>query len=455
MALSLVTMRAAAQEPEYVAIKAGRVITVAGEEFAPGVIVIEDGKITAVGSGLEFPKTAEVIEAPRQTVMPGLIHARTRYGLRSFERRGVHGDRSASEEVYLEAVPFDELLRAGFTTVCFVPTGKGIPGMSSVYRTAGPDEKRQVDEAAYLHVETDKKSVLRDALKKAKEEIEKVEKAREEWEQKQKEKAESSAEEGPDEQEKDDEPEENGDEEGDGDDDNGDGSASVDDEDGDDDTDEAGDDSESGDDKKAEAPNEEGFKPPPIDEKYQPLVDLLRGEEDARMMVRLSSASDLLHLEDVLEPYDDLTPVLYLATRTSTDYHYVLDKFAKREAQVVIRPRIHHLPQTTVRYNLVEALAEAGCRVSVVPRYDTRIELERVRTHLAGLVRAGLDKQQVYKMLTLHPAQVLGLADRCGSIEKKRRADLVFFDGDPLDPHATVQRVMIFGKTVYEQDEEK
>ena len=133
---------ATAQEPEYVAVKAGRVITVSGEEFAPGVIVIEDGKITAVGSGLEFPAAAEVIDAPRLTVMPGLIHPRSRYGLPEFKRSGVHGDRTAAGEVYVDTIPFDELLHEGFTTVCFVPTGSDIPGMASVYRTAGDEESR-------------------------------------------------------------------------------------------------------------------------------------------------------------------------------------------------------------------------------------------------------------------------------------------------------------------------
>jgi len=439
---------AAAQEAEYVAVKAGRVITVSGEEFAPGVIVIEDGKITAVGSGLEYPGLAEVIEAPRLTVMPGLIHPRSRYGLPDFSRSGVHGDQTAADEVYPDTIPFDELLHEGFTTVCFVPTGSDIPGMASVYRTAGDDESRLVDKSAYLHVNTTKKSVLRDALKKAKEEIEKVEKARKEWEEKQKKKKEEAAKQEP-KPEPEPKPEDKKDEKKDG------SSVRGADGDGDGDGEKKDGEKKPADGEAKPEDKDDEFKPPPIDPKYQPLVDLIEKKEGARLMVMLEEASGLLHLDDVLEAYEDLRCTLYLSTSRSTDYNYVVEKLGERKARVVLRPWLHYLPQTTFRYNLIDKLTEAGCEVSLVPRFDQRIDLMQLRGQLAELVRAGLKKEDAYKMLTLHPARVLGLEKRLGTIEKDREADLVFFDGDPLDPHTTVRRVMILGKTVYNADEDE
>ena len=68
---------------ELVVIKAGRVITVSGEEFAPGIVVIEDGTVSAVGSGIEYPLSAKVIDARHETVMPGFVNARSRFGLPS------------------------------------------------------------------------------------------------------------------------------------------------------------------------------------------------------------------------------------------------------------------------------------------------------------------------------------------------------------------------------------
>ena len=75
---------------------------------------------------------------------------------------------------------FTPFLQAGFTAVGYYPTGSGIPGPSMVYRVAGPDDLRKIG-AGYLRVSmassSDKKT-LRDAVKKARQEIEKVEKAR-------------------------------------------------------------------------------------------------------------------------------------------------------------------------------------------------------------------------------------------------------------------------------------
>lgn len=437
---------------EYVAIKAGRVITVAGEEFSPGTVVIEDGKISAVGGAkLEFPPEAKVIEAPDETVMPGLILSRSRFGLTNYKRSGVHGDLKASGDVYLSQIDFDPLLEAGFTTVCYIPAGSDIPGVASVYRTAGPEESRKVTDSAYLLVGGGKDpagKTLRAALKKAKEEIEKVEKARKEWEKKQEAKR---KEKGKKDTEGDKPEEEKEEQEGD---DNGDGKRyGSGDDNGDDNGDEAKDKKKPSDKEKKE--EEEKFKPPPIDPKYQPLVDMIQKKEGARMMVQLSRASDLHHLDAALEPYDELPYSLYLLGRRQTDYHHVVDLLGERKAHVVLQPRIHHLPQTTIRYNLADKLTDAGCNVAVIPPYDSRAEFLRLRQRLAELIRAGLSREAAMKSLTLSAAESIGLGDRLGSIEKDKDADLTFFDGDPLDPFAEVTRVMILGEIVWTAEDRR
>lgn len=419
-----------------VVIKAGRVITVSGEEFAPGIVVIEDGRITGVGSGIEYPKSARVIRAPRETVMPGFIHPRTRHGLRGYNRSGVHGDWNASSEVYLSQMDFDDLLAAGYTSVCFMPDGRDVAGVASVYRTAGADEVRKLSENAYLRISPEwgakGKESLRGALKKAKEEIEKVEKARQEWEKKQKEKAEKEkAKEG--EEEKEEEKKEKSE-------------------------------SEPAAEPTAKLPpdqlpaaeekKEEKFEPPAIDPKYQPLVDLIQHKDGSQMLVELEKASDLHHLDDVLELYEDLRYVLYLATAQSSDYHYITEELGKRTAKLAIRPWLHLLPHTTTRYNLIDDLSEAGAEVSTVPWADQRDEYHDVRLRLAELIRSGLSREAALKSLTLHPANLLGLGKRLGSIEKEKEADLVFLSGDPFAPGTEVRRVMILGEMVWEAKQE-
>ncbi|MCH7705100.1 MAG: amidohydrolase family protein [Planctomycetes bacterium] len=427
-----------------VVVKARRVITVSGEEFSPGTIVIEAGKIKAVGGDIEYEPSAKVIRASHETVMPGFVLPRTRYGLTGYQRSGVHGDQRAETDVYLSELNLTDLVEAGYTVVCYVPSGSGIPGSATAYRTAGPDDARLLAPSAYLDVVVNlgakEKDTLRKALKKAKEEIEKVEQARKEWDEAQKKKAEEAEKKG----EKNGEgetPEDDGNENG-GEEDGKVGRGA----DGDNDNDNGSDEPTDGEDA---TPAEEEFEPPEIDPKHQPLVDLIQKEEGALMMVRLRRASDLHHLDDVLKPYDDLAYVVHLTAGRATDFHHVVDSLGERNARVVLSPYINLMPQTTFRYNLMARLAAAGCETSVLPRFDSRIEYRRVRERLSDLVRAGLDRAEAVKSLTLHPARAVGLGDRLGSIEEGKDADLVFLDGDPLDPHARVTRVMILGEIVW------
>ena len=476
--VALGAARVNASGEEFTVIKAGRVITVSGEEFAPGIIVLEGEKISAVGKGIEYPPSAKVIDAGGETVMPGFVLPRSRHGLAEYSRSGVQGDQVAAAEVYPAQMDFSDLLEAGYTTVAFIPNGTDIPGSASVFHTGGPSESQKLAEAAYLQVAPEwggkGKENLRAAFKKAKEEIEKVEKARKEWEEKQKAKKEKPKEEKPKEGEekKDEKKEEKKDgkisadnvpqrpltlpspPEG----ERGNGAGSEDGEESAEAERTVGAEKGKGgageqpaakiEALKLDEPKEEKFEPPAIDQKYQPLVDLIQKKDGARMMVQLAKASDLLHFDDVIAPYEGVAYSLYLATAMSTDYNYVVKQLGERKARIVLRPWIHRLPQTTFRYNLAADLVDHGCEVSVTPHEGTREEYMRLRERLAELVRAGLPRKAAIESLTINPARVLGLEKRLGGIEKGKDADLIFLNGDPLDPQAKVARVMIGGRFV-------
>mgnify|MGYP001600274315 CR=1 FL=1 len=445
--LAIGAARASAGGEDFTVIKAGRVITVSGEEFSPGIIVLEGDKISAVGKGIEYPPSAKVIDAVGETVMPGFILPRSRHGLDDYSRSGIQGDQIAASEVYLLRMDFSDLLEAGYTTVALIPKGSDIPGSASAFRTGGADDSRKLADAAYLQVVPEwngkGKENLRAAFKKAKEEIEKADKARKEWEEKQKAKKEKPRDEKPKEgEEKKDEKKE----------DKKEGKKSS------ADGDEAGATArEAGaaeqptakaEPIKFDEPKEGKFAPPAIDPKYQPLVDLIQKKDGARMMVQLTKAADLLHFDDAMTPYEGVAYSLYLATAMQTDYNYVVKQLGERKARVVLRPWIHRLPQTAFRYNFAADLVNHGCEISVIPHDGTRDEYMRLRERLAELVRSGLARKAAIESLTINPARVLGLEKKLGGIEKGKDADLIFLNGDPLDPQAKVMRVMILGKFV-------
>ncbi|MCP4455049.1 MAG: amidohydrolase family protein, partial [Planctomycetes bacterium] len=70
----------------------------------------------------------------------------------------------------------------------------------------------------------------------------------------------------------------------------------------------------------------------------------------------------------------------------------------------------------------------------------------------AGMaVAQGMDRDAALRAITLTPAQILGVADRIGSLEAGKEADLVICSGHPLDTSTQVEQVMIQGKVVYER----
>ncbi|MBN1851550.1 MAG: amidohydrolase family protein [Pirellulales bacterium] len=435
-------------EESFVVIQAGRVITLAGEEIVDGQIVLADGKIRLVGKDLEYPKSASVIEARNEVVMPGWIHPRTRWQLPSYARSGVHADRSPAQEVFLSEMDTEPLLEAGFTAACFYPDGTGIPGPGVVYRTAGPKEERKLG-TAYLRVTMSQpgrdKNTFRSAIELARKELEKIEKARKEWEEKQKKAQEEAAKKketdpgdkpGTDpKDEKKDQPVGGKEQEP---------------------KKEPGDPKDHPDTKddtkdKTEEKPPETFTPPEINPAVKPFADWIRDKKGIPLLFELARASDLHHLDDALKTTPELPGKLfYLDDASSSDYHHVVDELGKHEAIVFIPPSIGQLPSTVVHYHLPAELALAGCTVAFVPRSDSASELRQLRPRLADLVRAGLLREDALKGVTLHVAMALGMEDRLGTIEKGKDADLVFFNGDPLAIESRVTRVMTAGDMVWE-----
>ena len=72
----------------------------------------------------------------------------------------------------------------------------------------------------------------------------------------------------------------------------------------------------------------------------------------------------------------------------------------------------------------------------------------------AFAVKGGMDRDEALKAITIHAAEILGVADRIGSIEKGKDADLVMMSGDPFHYLTRVEEVFINGETVFEKKEQ-
>ncbi|MHC4285288.1 MAG: amidohydrolase family protein [Planctomycetota bacterium] len=107
-------------------IKADRVDTITSGLIENGIIVIKDGRITALGSNIEIPENAEIIDVSDKTIFPGLVNPSSRIGLSS-----PSGGTSSKphlrvvDELYPHQDVYKHVLRTGFTTIGLVPGGGG------------------------------------------------------------------------------------------------------------------------------------------------------------------------------------------------------------------------------------------------------------------------------------------------------------------------------------------
>jgi imidazolonepropionase-like amidohydrolase len=75
-----------------------------------------------------------------------------------------------------------------------------------------------------------------------------------------------------------------------------------------------------------------------------------------------------------------------------------------------------------------------------------------LRVQAAAAVAQGMDPDHVLRAMTRDAAEILGVADRLGSITPGKQADLAVFAGDPLDPSVPVRLVVSQGKVLVRND---
>ncbi len=94
-------------------------------------------------------------------------------------------------------------------------------------------------------------------------------------------------------------------------------------------------------------------------------------------------------------------------------------------------------------------LARQGVRVSI--HSDSGNLIQRLYTEAAVAARYGLSEEDALRSITLNPASALGIADRVGSLEVGKDADLAIFTRHPLDVYTLVEKTLIDGELVYDR----
>ena len=381
-------------------IKNGYIKTMDGEDIEKGQIIIENGKIKAVGGNLDIPEDAEIFDAEGLLVTPGLVEAHCHLGM--FEEGiGFEGD-DGNESVepitpHLRAIDginpmdqgFQDAREGGVTTAVTGPgSANVIGGTFAAIKTYGKriddmvikepvamkvafgeNPKRVYDEQHKSPItRMAVAALLRETLFEAKKYMEDLEASKEDPDQK-----------------------------------------------------------------------------PDFDIKLHSMMPVLRKEIPLKAHVH--RADDVFTALRIAKEFD-----LDITLEHCTEGHLIVEELKAAGKPCLIGPTFGPRIKVEMRNKSFETpkiLTDAGIKTAIIT--DANVIPIQHLTMCAGMaVKAGLSENEAWKAITINPAEITGIDHRVGSIKPGKDADIAIFKGNPiLDINYETVMTIIDGKVVY------
>jgi hypothetical protein len=142
-----------------------------------------------------------------------------------------------------------------------------------------------------------------------------------------------------------------------------------------------------------------------------------------------------------------------LVLEAPTEAASITNEIASRKVGVIWTPSLPTgAPQLETAHfnpNAVAALSAAGVRLALSARSGSGAASRFLLEDAGAAAGSGLKPDAALRAVTLGPAEILGVADRVGSLQPGKDADLVVLSGSPWDPQTVVKRVVVNGAQVY------
>lgn len=374
---------------EVTAIRGGDLYTITDGIIKNGTILIKDGKISDIGQNIEIPKKAKVIDARGKVVMPGLVAIGAELGVIGYPNITKIAD---------SLDPFDFsvslALASGITTAMVSvgrPSGSSpIGGATAVIKASYGDlDQMLIKESVVQPVMISNRDWLRKTTFK-----QNLRKAQSylrklvEYQQ-------------------------------------------------------------ANDKKKVEEPK----KPGGLDA----YIRLLRREVPA--VVTASTTGDILAALELVDEFG-----IRMILEDAVEAWIVAEEIAKRDVRVIITPRQKRRPNEDISgpsgstLENAAILKKAGVKFAIIPT-STSFEtwgvvgrdMMALPMEAAFAVSGGLDEQTALEAITITAAEIIGVADRVGSLQVGKDADIIILDGHPFHHKTFVESTLINGKVLYEK----
>ena len=185
-------------------------------------------------------------------------------------------------------------------------------------------------------------------------------------------------------------------------------------------------------------------KMPAYNQKWEALLPVL--DRTIPLKAHAHQANDIFTALRIAHEFN-----VRITLEHTTEGHLIADELAKEtDVPMAVGPTLTHASKFELQnksWTTPGVLDKAGCHVSIIT--DNSVIPQQYLPLCAGMaVKAGMDPFAALKAITIHPAEHIGIADRVGSIEVGKDADLVLTDGCPFEVMTRVKAVYIDGVQV-------
>lgn len=186
-------------------------------------------------------------------------------------------------------------------------------------------------------------------------------------------------------------------------------------------------------------------------------------EEDFQLECWLPALNREIPIKAHVHRADDIFTAIRIAKefnlRMTLDHcsegHLIAEELAKEGFPAIVGPDLASRSKIEVQnmaFKTVGILNRAGVMTAVTT--DHPVSLIASLPICAGLaVKAGLPLEEGYRAITIYAAKICGVADRVGSLEVGKDADIAIFTGNPMEIFTETLYTIIDGKIVYEAGE--
>ena len=174
------------------------------------------------------------------------------------------------------------------------------------------------------------------------------------------------------------------------------------------------------------------------------FASVIRGERP--LLITAHRAQDIQSALRLAEEFD-----IDVLIDGAADAHMMLDELREAGVSVILHPTMarNEGELENAAFTTAAVLAEAGIPFALQSAYEAYVPKTRVVLWEAGFAAGnGLAREDALASITIDAARIIGMDDRIGSLEVGKHGDVALFDGDPFEYTSHVTGVVIEGEIV-------